>query len=48
MSIPLPIDVTTDAGTKRMIIGSNGVSIASKTIPVVDVDSYYLKKVIIE
>jgi len=48
ISIPLPIDVTTDAGTKRMIIDSKGIRVDSKTMPIVDPDMYYLKKVIIE
>jgi aminopeptidase N len=48
ISIPLPIDVTTDAGTKRMIIDSKGIRVDSKTVPVVDADTYYLKKVIME
>lgn len=48
MSIPLPIDVTSDAGTKRMIVDSKGIKVDSKTMPVVDADTYYLKKVITE
>jgi aminopeptidase N len=48
MSIPLPIDITTDAGTKRMIVDGNGISIKSKTLPIIDQDCYYLKKIIIE
>ncbi|MDB4900850.1 MAG: hypothetical protein JWQ63_131 [Mucilaginibacter sp.] len=48
MSIPLPIDVTTDSGTKRMIIDSKGLLVSSKTLPVIDEDTYYIKKVTIE
>jgi aminopeptidase N len=48
MSIPLPIDVTTDTGTKRMTIDSKGLLISSKTLPVIDEDTYYIKKVTIE
>ena len=48
ISIPLPIDITTDAGTKRMMVDSKGVRVDSKTIPVIDADTYYLKKVIME
>jgi len=48
MTIPLPMDITTAAGTQRMVIDSKGITIASKTFPVIDADSYYLKKVIIE
>jgi aminopeptidase N len=48
MIIPLPMDITTDAGTKKMIIDSKGMIIESKTQPVIDPDMYYLKKVIVE
>ena len=48
MSIALPVDVTTDTGTKRMIIDSKGVSVESKTLPVIDQDTYYIKKITIE
>ncbi len=48
ISMPLPIDITTDAGTKRMIVDGKGISIKSKTMPVIDADTYYLKKVTIE
>jgi len=48
MSIPLPIDVTTDSGTKRMTIDSKGLLVDSKILPVIDADTYYLKKVTIE
>ena len=48
ISIPLPIDVTTDSGTKRMTIDSKGLSVSSKTLPVIDEDTYYIKKVTIE
>jgi len=48
ISMPLPIDVTTDAGTRRIMVDSKGVSIVSKTMPVIDKDTYYLKKVTIE
>jgi len=48
MPMALPIDVTTDAGTKRMIVGSQGLTVSSKTPPVIDGDMYYLKKIINE
>jgi len=48
MSIPLPMDVTTDAGTKRVTIDTKGISVESKTLPVIDQDTYYIKKVTIE
>ncbi|MGN6394175.1 MAG: M1 family metallopeptidase [Mucilaginibacter sp.] len=48
ISMPLPLDITTDAGTKRMVIDSKGILLTSKTAPVIDKDCYYLKKLIIE
>ena len=48
IAIPLPMDITTDAGTKKMIIDSKGLTIQSKMLPVIDPDMYYLKRVIIE
>jgi len=48
ISIPLPIDITTDAGIKRMMVDSKGIRVDSKTTPVVDAESYYLKKVTME
>jgi len=48
MSIPLPMNITTDSGTKRLIVDSKGITIQSKTQPVIDADTFYLKKVIIE
>jgi len=48
MSIPLPMDVTTDAGTKRKIIDAKGLLVESKTMPVIDADTYYIKKITIE
>ncbi|RYU92358.1 hypothetical protein EWM62_02670 [Mucilaginibacter terrigena] len=44
----LPIDITTDTGTKRMIVTPKGITIESKIIPVIDADGWYLKKVILE
>jgi len=48
MSMPLPMDITTDAGTKRMLVDTKGITITSKTLPVIDDNTYYLKKIIIE
>jgi hypothetical protein len=48
MSMALPVDITTDAGTQRMVVDSKGISITSKTMPVVDADGWYLKRVIYE
>nr|WP_067059536.1 M1 family metallopeptidase [Mucilaginibacter sp. L294] len=44
----LPVDVTTDAGTKRMALTPKGITVESKTTPAIDADGWYLKKVILE
>ena len=48
ISIPLPLDIATDSGVKHIIADSKGVQISSKTMPVVDPEVFYIKKVIIE
>ncbi|QKJ29423.1 M1 family metallopeptidase [Mucilaginibacter mali] len=48
INMPLPVDVTTDAGTKRTVLSSAPVIITSKTMPVIDKDTFYLKKVTID
>ena len=44
----LPLDVQTSKGRERMMIDKKGVTIKSETMPVVDPDVYYLKRVILE
>lgn len=44
----IPIDVVTDEGKKRMMLNKKPVNINSKTLPRIDPDYYYLKKVIYE
>jgi len=48
INIPLPIDIETDGVTKRMIADNKGFVVTSKTIPVIDPDVFYIKKIIIE
>ncbi|HZY38531.1 MAG TPA: M1 family metallopeptidase [Mucilaginibacter sp.] len=48
MSIPLPLDISSDAGTKRLVVNTKGITVKSKTLPVIDPDMYYLKKITIE
>ena len=38
----------TDAGTKRMTVDGKGIIVLSKTMPVIDADTYYIKKITIE
>lgn len=46
--MPLPIDITSDAGTTRQAIGKEGLVIHSKMPPMVDAKGFYLKKILIE
>jgi len=48
INMPLPVDITADGITKRYTLDKKGISITSKTMPVIDPDTYYLKKLIIE
>lgn len=46
--IPLPFNVVTDAGTKKMILDNKGITITSTIVPQVDKENYYIKRVIFE
>lgn len=48
MSLALPLDITADGATKRTVVDGKGVVITSNTMPVIDHDGFYLKKVIYE
>ena len=48
IDIPLPVDIATDAGTKRVMLDSKGLKIDSKNMPVIDPEVFYIKKVIFE
>lgn len=48
IDMPLPLDIVTDKGTQRMMIDKKGITIKSSSMPVIDPDMYYLKKVIME
>ena len=48
MSIVLPVDITVDGVSKRMNIDSKGVILKSNSLPVIDKDMYYLKKITID
>jgi aminopeptidase N len=45
---PLPLDIQTTNGVQRMMVGKKGVVVQSSSIPVIDKDVYYLKRVILE
>lgn len=44
----LPFDISSSEGTKRMMIGKDGITVTSTVPPIVDGKGYYLKKVSIQ
>ncbi len=48
INMALPLDIRTDESTKRLMIDSKGITLNSKTIPTIDPEVFYIKKVIIE
>lgn len=44
----LPFDVTVNGKPTRQIIGKDGITVKSETIPMVDAAGYYLKKLVIQ
>jgi aminopeptidase N len=49
LNIELPVDITTDKGTTRMtLMQMQGVTVDSKTPPLIDAKGYYLKRVVYE
>lgn len=45
---PLPMEITTDSGTTKMIIDKKGIEITSTTLPQVDKKGFYYKRAIYE
>ena len=48
LDMPLPMEVQTDSGTQTITTDPKGATIISKTMPVIDPKTFYLKKVIFE
>ncbi|MFD0793836.1 M1 family metallopeptidase [Mucilaginibacter litoreus] len=48
INMTLPVDVKTDSGTQKLMLNQQGLTVSSKTVPVIDADGWYLKKVILE
>ena len=46
--MPLPMDITTDTGTKRLMITREGIVVNSTTPPMADAKGFYLKKILID
>ena len=48
IDIALPMEITTDAGTSRQLVGPGGIVVQSATPPQIDTRVFYLKRVIYE
>jgi hypothetical protein len=48
VDMPLPLEIKTDEGLKRITVDKKGVSVSSKTFVQVDPRVFYLKKLIYE
>lgn len=48
IDMPLPLDIVTDEGSKKVILDKKGVSVNSSRFPIVDPDMYYLTRIVIE
>jgi len=48
IDMPLPLEITTDKGSRRVMVDKKGVAVSSETMPLVDSRVFYLKKVIYE
>ncbi len=48
IAMRLPMDITTDTGTQKILVGKEAISVSSKTPPSVDARGYYLKKTTIQ
>jgi aminopeptidase N len=46
IGMPLPLDITTSAGTSRVVVDKKGVTVTSNNMPMIDTRDFYLKKVI--
>ncbi len=48
VDMQLPLIIITSEGRKNIIVNKNGTAIKSTTLPVIDPDTYYLTKIIME
>jgi aminopeptidase N len=46
IEMPLPLDITTNISTSRLMVDKKGVLVTSATLPMIDTRAFYLKKVI--
>jgi hypothetical protein len=44
----LPVEVVLSSGSQKINLGKNKVTLTSATLPIIDPNVFYLKKIIIE
>jgi hypothetical protein len=45
LDMPLPVDITTDKGSQKLMVTKEGITIRSSIPPTLDGKGYYLKKI---
>lgn len=48
LDMDVPVEIVTDTGSQKIMLAKKSVDVESKTLPVIDPNVYYLKKVIVE
>jgi aminopeptidase N len=48
IAMPLPLDISLNGTTQKYVVDQKGITLSSKTLPVIDPDMFYIKKVVFE
>jgi len=48
MDMTLPLEVQTSSGRQKLMVGKKPVELKSDSLPIIDPDVYYLKKIVVE
>jgi hypothetical protein len=48
LDMPVPLDISTNTGTARMMVDKKGIVVTSTALPMIDTRDFYLKKVIFD
>jgi aminopeptidase N len=48
LDMPVPLDISTNTGTARVMVDKKGVVVTSTSLPMIDTRDFYLKKVIFD
>jgi hypothetical protein len=44
----LPLEIITDKGKEKIMVSASGIMVNSASLPLVDPDMYYLRKILYE